>query len=88
MPDRLIPEMALSFWFSLAPLPWWELTKMVLTAILGLTVAHFAPTMRGVWRAVSSVLSYVLVGLALLHALLIAHNDAVGRCLIVLESIY
>ena len=88
MPDQLIPDMALNFWFSLAPLPWWELTKMVLTAILGLTAAHFAPELPRGWRAASSVLSYILIGLALFHALLIAHNDAVGRCLIVLESIY
>lgn len=88
MPDQLTPLMGLDFWFSLAPLPWWELAKMTLTAILGVTAAHFAPTLSGIWRAVASLAAYALVGLALLHALLIAHNDAVGRCLIVLESVY
>ncbi len=88
MPDQLSPLMGLDFWFSLAPLPWWDLTKMVLTAILGLTAAHFAPSLPRLWRALSSVMSYTLVGLALLQALLIAHNDAVGRCLIVLQSVY
>lgn len=86
--DTVSSLMTLDFWFSLAPLPWWSLVKAFSFAIGGVALAHWASDFPGGWRIVATVVSYISVILAVVNALLIAHNDAVARCLVVLNSVY
>lgn len=88
MPDRLTPQMGLDFWFSLAPLPWGMFAGVVLLALIAWLGAVNAHRLRGPWRVIVLLASFANLSLAIFNAMVMAHDDAVGRCLIVLQSIY